>query len=225
MNKHHARQKFMFLSHTQIIYLKNKWRCNQIILACTKAIQTIKTKSISLKRNEKDIIKGCIKGDKASQYALYEMFKRDVMGICMRYSRDRSEAEDMMQEGFIKVYSDLYQYRPIGPLGGWIRRVVVNSCLRFIRKRKRLVFNEFSGMKTELIPTNENVVSDLGAQDLMKLVQKLPDGYRLVFNLYVVEGFSHQEIADQLGISVNTSKSQLSRAKANLRKTIEKILI
>lgn len=166
-----------------------------------------------------------MKGDKKSQYALYEMFKRDVMGICMRYSRDRSEAEDMMQEGFIKVYSDLYQYRPIGPLGGWIRRVVVNSCLRFIRKRKRLVFNEFSGMQTELMPTNENVISDLGAQDLMKLVQKLPDGYRLVFNLYVVEGFTHQEIADQLGISVNTSKSQLSRAKANLRKTIEKILI
>lgn len=178
-----------------------------------------------LQKKELDIVKGCVKGDKKSQYALYEMFKRDVMGICMRYSRDRSEAEDMMQEGFIKVYSDLYQYRPIGPLGGWIRRVVVNSCLRFIRKRKRLVFNEFSGMQTELMPTNENVISDLGAQDLMKLVQKLPDGYRLVFNLYVVEGFTHQEIADQLGISVNTSKSQLSRAKANLRKTIEKILI
>lgn len=153
------------------------------------------------------------------------MFNRDVMGICMRYARDRSEAEDMMQEGFIKVYSDLYQYRPIGPLGGWIRRVVVNSCLRFIRKRKRLVFNEFSGMQTELLPTDENIISDLGAQDLMKLVQQLPDGYRLVFNLYVVEGFTHQEIADQLGISVNTSKSQLSRAKASLRKTIEKILI
>jgi RNA polymerase sigma factor (sigma-70 family) len=178
-----------------------------------------------LKKDEANIIKGCLKGDKASQYALYNMFRRDVMGICMRYSRDRSEAEDMMQEGFIKVYSDLYQYRPIGPLGGWIRRVVVNSCLRFIRKRKRLVFNEFSGMKTELIPTDENVISDLGAQDLMKLVQLLPDGYRLVFNLYVVEGFSHQEIADQLGISVNTSKSQLSRAKASLRKKIEKILI
>ncbi len=178
-----------------------------------------------MQNKEQHIIKGCIKGDKKSQYALYEMFRRDVMGICMRYSRDRSEAEDMMQEGFIKVYSDLYQYRPIGPLGGWIRRVVVNSCLRYIRKRKRLVFNEFSGMQTELMPTNEDVVSDLGAQDLMKLVQQLPDGYRLVFNLYVVEGYSHQEIAEQLGISVNTSKSQLSRAKANLRKTIEKILI
>ncbi len=148
-----------------------------------------------------------------------------MFGICLRYAKDRAEAEDMMQEGFIKVYSDLYQYRPIGPLGGWIRRVVINSCLRFIRKRKKLVFNEYSDEMSSRLATNENVIDDLQAADLVKYIQRLPEGYRLVFNLYVVEGFSHKEIAEQLGVSVNTSKSQLSRAKAYLRKELGKILI
>ncbi len=178
-----------------------------------------------MNQEEQNIIKGCIKGDKKSQYALYEKFKKDVFGLCMRYAKDRPEAEDMMQEGFIKVYSDLYQYRPIGPLGGWIRRVVINSCLRFIRKRKRLVFNDYSDEMSTNLQSHDNVESDLSAKDLIKIIQRLPEGYRLVFNLYVIEGFSHKEIAEQLGISVNTSKSQLSRAKANLRKELEKILI
>ena len=178
-----------------------------------------------MNQEEQNIIKGCIKGDKKSQYDLYNRFKKDVFGLCLRYAKDRAEAEDKMQEGFIKVYTDLYQYRPIGPLGGWIRRVVINSCLRFIRKRKRLVFNEYSDQMSMALKSDDNVISDLGAKDLIKVIQKLPEGYRLVFNLYVIEGFSHKEIAEQLGISVNTSKSQLSRAKAYLRKKIERVLI
>lgn len=143
----------------------------------------------------------------------------------MRYARDRSEAEDMMQEGFIRVFNDLRQYRDTGPLGAWIRRVVVNSALRYIRTRGRLVFNDIDNSMAATLPASDNVINDLGAEDLVRMVQLLPEGYRLVFNLYVVEGYSHQEISEQLGISVNTSKSQLSRAKASLRKTLEKILI
>ncbi len=181
--------------------------------------------TLHLKQTEQNIIKGCINGERKAQYDLYNMFKRDVFGLCMRYAKDRAEAEDMMQEAFIKVYSDLYQYKPIGPFGGWIRRVVINSCLRYIRKRKNLVFNDFSDEAVQAIPSNEDIVSDLEAKDLVRLMQKLPEGYRVVFNLYVIEGYSHKEISEQLGISVNTSKSQLSRAKANLRKALEKILI
>ncbi len=178
-----------------------------------------------MNQEEQNIIKGCIKGDKKSQYALYNKFKKDVFGLCLRYAKDRAEAEDMMQEGFIKVYTDLYQYRPIGPLGGWIRRVVINSCLRFIRKRKRLVFNEYSDQMSSSLQSDDDVISDLSAKELVKIIQRLPEGYRLVFNLYVIEGYSHKEIAVQLGISDNTSKSQLSRAKAYLRRELEKILI
>ncbi len=178
-----------------------------------------------MNQEEAHIIKGCIAGDRTAQYQLYQMFSRDVMGLCMRYAKDRAEAEDMMQEGFIKIYGDLYQYRPIGALGAWIRRVVINSCLRYIRKRKKLVFNEYSDESIQRMETNEDVVSDMSAKELVQLVQQLPDGYRTVFNLYVIEGYSHKEIAEQLDISVNTSKSQLSRAKSYLRNLLENILI
>lgn len=153
------------------------------------------------------------------------MFKRDVFGICLRYAKDRAEGEDMMQEAFIRVYTDLYQYRPIGPFGGWVRRVTINSCLRYIRKRNRLVFNDKAEAMADAMPASDDILGRLAVADLVKWIQKLPEGYRLVFNLFVVEGYSHKEIADELGISVNTSKSQLFRAKAHLRKTLEKVLI
>lgn len=178
-----------------------------------------------MNRTEEHIIQGCIKGDHKEQKLLYEKFKVPMFRICLRYAQDRAEAEDMLQDGFIKVFSDLHQYSGKGALGGWIRRVMVNVALQHIRRKKNL----FSPIEIEKVADNyntgEDVFATIGAKALIKMVQGLPPGYRTVFNLFVIEGYSHQEIADQLNISVNTSKSQLSKAKASLRKLLEKVMI
>lgn len=147
-----------------------------------------------------------------------------LFGVCLRYAQHRHEAEDLLQEGMIVIYRDLYQYQPTGPLGGWLRRVMVNVCLQHIRKRHRIITTTSIEHFGEKLETDEDLFSQFRAKALLNMIQQLPPGYRLVFNLYVIEGNSHQEIADQLGVSVNTSKSQLSRAKATLRKMLEKEL-
>ena len=147
-----------------------------------------------------------------------------LFGICLRYAQNWQEAEDFLQEGMIVIYRDLYQYRPTGALGAWLRRVMVNVCLQHIRKRHRIIRTTSLDNYGEKLETTENLFSEFRAKALVKMIQQLAPGYRLVFNLYVIEGYSHQEIADQLDISINTSKSQLSRAKAALRKILEKEL-
>ena len=134
-------------------------------------------------------------------------------------------AEDIVQDTFVVLYRDLYQYKPTGALGAWVRRVTVNTALMHIRK-KRMVFSEIEiHTLAENRQSDDNILSAIGAREIMKMVQQLPDGYRMVFNLYVVEGFTHKEIAEQLKVSVNTSKSQLSRAKRMLRNVLEKTLM
>ncbi len=171
------------------------------------------------------LVKGCLRGDRHSQRSLYEQYKVPMFRLCLRYAKDRHEAEDLLQEGFIKVFSDLHQFSHRGALGGWIRRVMVNVALQHIRKNKQL----FTTIEIESIgdnhATDEIIFSELGAKNLTKMIQQLPPGYRTVFNMYVIEGYSHKEIADQLSISENTSKSQLSKAKASLRKRLEKVMI
>ncbi len=169
------------------------------------------------------LLKGCLKGNRKAQNQLYQKYKRLMFGICLRYARNREEAEDILQDGFVKIYSDLYQYRPTGALGAWMRRVMVNTALMHIRKRKKL-FVDADMQQIANTYTNDDgndIFSQFRAKALVLMIQQLPDGYRAVFNLYVIEGYSHQEIAEQLGISVNTSKSQLSRAKGVLRKLLE----
>jgi RNA polymerase sigma-70 factor (ECF subfamily) len=166
-----------------------------------------------------------MKGDRPSQNQLYEQYKGILFGVCLRYSKTREEAEDILQEGFIKIFTDLYQYKPIGPLIGWMRKVVVNVALQLIRKNKRFqhldniseVVNHYEP-DIEIFKTNRE-------EALLNMVQQLPDGFRIIFNLHVMEGYTHPEISKELGISVNTSKSQLSRAKAALRTMIEKNII
>lgn len=178
-----------------------------------------------MKLSDEQLIKGCLNGDKKAQRALYEQYKVMLFGVCLRYGNDRAEAEDLLQEGFIKIYSDLYQYRPKSALGAWMRRVVVNVALQHIRKKK----NHFKTVEIEQIAdsyeADDAVFSSMRAKALIRMVQQLPDGYRTVFNLYAIEGYSHKEIAEKLDITVNTSKSQLSRAKSVLRKMIERSLI
>lgn len=172
---------------------------------------------------EKTLLAACLKGQPEAQRQLYERYKTPMYRLCLRYAADATEAEDMLQEGFIRVFSDLPQFRGEGALGGWIRQVVLRSALQFLRKRLR----QGAWVSEEHIP--EQPAPDTAsetqdeAQRIVQLLQKLPEGYRAVFNLFVIEEFSHKEIAEMLGISENTSKTQLFKAKAMLRRHLEKV--
>lgn len=148
-----------------------------------------------------------------------------MFGVCMRYAKSKQEAEDWLQDGFIRIFTDLYQYRPVGPLGGWMRRVMVNVCLQHIRKQKRLFPQVDLEHVRNTYQSDDDLFGQFRQQALVAMIQQLPAGYRAVFNMYAIEGYSHKEIAQQLGISQNTSKSQLSRAKATLRKLLEREMI
>lgn len=175
--------------------------------------------------SEDQILQGCLAGDRDCQRLLYEVHKVTMFRICLRYANGKMEAEDMLQDGFIRVFSDLKQYSGKGALGGWIRRVIVNACLMHIRKNKKFQYNTDIGVIADTHHADEQIYSSLGAEALTRLIRQLPPGYRVVFNLFVVEGYSHQEIAAQLNINVNTSKSQLSKAKASLRRKLESIIV
>lgn len=177
-----------------------------------------------MKTNDQHIIEGCKKGDKKAQTALYQAFKSQLFGVCLRYASDRQEAEDLLQESFITIYRDLYQYQPTGPLGAWLRKVTVNVALQHIRKKKRLFPTVEMGLISDQVDMAEDLFSSFRTEALLKLIQQLPPGYRAVFNMYVIEGYSHKEISEQLAIRVATSKSQLSRAKLMLRKMLEKVV-
>lgn len=175
--------------------------------------------------DQSNIIAAAIKGDERAQRQLYEQHKVSMFIICQRYARDRSEAEDILQEGFIKIFRDLRQYSGKGALGGWMRRVMINSALQYLRKWKReFLFVNVEDSKGKLYAP-ETVHSNLGAEELTRMIQQLPLGYRTIFNLYVIEGYTHKEIANQLGISENTSKTQLRKAKASLRAKLEKKIL
>jgi len=167
------------------------------------------------------LIKGSLRGDEKMQRALYEKYKVQMFRICLRYAIDRSEAEDILQDGFIKIYTDLHQYSFKGPLGGWMRRVMVNAALQHIRKNKRRLQTAEIKEAIHKYTQDHTVYDNLNAQELTNMIQKLPEGYRVVFNLYVVEGYSHKEIAQMLKISESTSKTQLFKAKKALRKMLE----
>jgi RNA polymerase sigma-70 factor (ECF subfamily) len=168
-----------------------------------------------------EIIRNCISGDARAQKALFDKYSRRMMGLCMRYAASREEAEDMLQEGWIKVFRNLYQFRFEGSAEGWIKRVVVNTCLELLRKNKKMAHHLDVEAAEEIAVTEFNSNDILSAKDLLKMIHKLPSGYRTVFNLYAIEGYSHKEIGEMLGINENTSKSQYSRARAHLQKMLE----
>jgi RNA polymerase sigma factor (sigma-70 family) len=167
------------------------------------------------------LVKQAIKGDRNAQERLYKLFSGKMFAVCLRYFPDRMEAEDVLQEGFIKVFTHLQQYTGSGSLEGWVRRVMVNTALEKLRKKSFLFpLND----STDIGETQINeAVSNMEAMELMKLVRSLPQGYRVVFNLYAIEGYSHAEIAGMLGISEGTSKSQLARARTSLQKMVREI--
>lgn len=143
-----------------------------------------------------------------------------MMGVCMRYADSRQEAEDVLQEGFIKVFEKIGQWTGSGPLGGWIRTVMVNTALTHIRSTKKWKDGADIEAAEELDAADIDAVSRMNEQALLKLIESMPTGYRTVFNLFAVEGYSHKEIADSMGITENTSKTQFLKAKNWLKKNI-----
>lgn len=145
--------------------------------------------------------------------------------ICLRYAQNRAEAEDMLQEGLIGVFNNLKQYdHEKASFSAWSNKIMVNAALQYLRKWKNLNFNRDIDDYTDQLSYAEDVFESLGAKELTSMVQKLPDGYRIVFNLYVVEGYKHKEIAEKLSISESTSKTQLLKAKKMLRTQLEEVL-
>lgn len=173
------------------------------------------------------IIEGCRQGDRKAQRQLYEQYKGIAYGVCLRYADDSHDAQDLLQEGFIRVFRDINQFQGAGSFDGWVRRVFVNVALQHLKKKRS--FPVAAMLEEELNELQDDTRwsvfdnDDLSA-GLIRLMQQLPTGFRTVLNLYVLEGYSHAEIADQLSISVGASKSQLSRAKTMLRAMLEKNL-
>ncbi|SMD46216.1 RNA polymerase sigma-70 factor, ECF subfamily [Aquiflexum balticum DSM 16537] len=168
---------------------------------------------------ESDIIKGCLKGERKAQQQLYEAYSKKFLAICMRYVKDRDHAEDVMIEGFMKIFEKLPQYEAKGSFEGWMKRIIVTQSLLTLRNNKNLNME----INTENhLETAESAyeLNHLEAADLMELIKELPVGYRTVFNLYAIEGYSHSEIGDLLGITESTSKSQLNRARNVLKEKI-----
>jgi RNA polymerase sigma factor (sigma-70 family) len=173
---------------------------------------------------QKEMIEGCVKGVRKYQDQLYKRFASLLFGICLRYTKNRMEAQDVLQEVFVKIYNNIHTYHHDGSFEGWLRRIAVNTSITNYRKNLKHAYQE--DVEQVVIGKDEPMaVEDLEytAEEMMLCIDKLPTGYKTVFNLYVIEGFLHKEIADMLGIDVNTSKSQLSRAKMYLQKELATI--
>lgn len=169
---------------------------------------------------DEQIVKGCIDKNAIAQKNLYEKFSRKMMGVCLRYCDSTEEAEDVVQNGFISVFENIESFRGSGSLEGWVRKIMVNTALTNIRKNKKLKQNIELDSVEFMLPSNIHTNDSFATKDLLKIIQSLPVGFKTVFNLYAIEGYSHKEIGEMLNISEGTSKSQYSRAKAHLQKII-----
>lgn len=168
-----------------------------------------------------EIIEGCVKGDRKCQQIIYEKFYGKMLGTCMRYSKDREEARDILQDGFMKVFANIKKYGGNGSFEGWIRKIMVNTAIDLIRKsKKRMIQYADSDHAEEIAEEENNEYVNISTAEIIEAVQQLPPSYRTVFNMFVVDGFAHKEIAEQLGITVGTTKSNLSKAKMNLKKML-----
>ncbi len=162
--------------------------------------------------NEEAVIRGCLRGSAQSQRALYEHFASKMFTVCLRYARTAADAPDILQEGFVKVFTKLDQFQFQGSFEGWVRRIMVNTALRTYQKQR--FENETSGYETlPDAPVDPDAIASLSERELLTLITRLPDGYRVVFNLVAVEGYSHAEAGAMLNIQESTSRSQLTKAR------------
>ncbi|NBU89828.1 MAG: RNA polymerase sigma factor [Flavobacteriia bacterium] len=172
--------------------------------------------------DDTSLVTECLKGNSRAQKALFDKFAPKMLSVCLRYMKNIEKAEDALQDGFIKVFVNLLNYNNSGVLEGWIRRIIVNTCLDELKKNKKLLLNVSVEEVEYKLESNDFVQEQMMADDLMKLIQDMPAGYRVIFNMFAIEGYAHQEIATQLGISESTSKSQYLRARAYLKNRIDK---
>ena len=172
---------------------------------------------------EKALVENCIKGDPKAQRMLFDKFASKMLGVCMRYTKNTEQAEDVLQDGFVKVFTKIDHFKSGGSLEGWIRRIMVNTALDEIRRTAKFKKNLAVDDVDYKLDSNAYIIEGLQSEDLLKLINDMPDGYKAVFNMFAIEGYSHKEIADQLGVSENTSKSQYSRARAYLKIKLEEL--
>ena len=165
---------------------------------------------------EEQMLAGSIKNNAAAQEALYNRFSPRMLGVCYRFAKNREDAEDMLQEGFIKVFAQIHTFQNRGSFEGWVRRIMIHTCINNLKKNKR--FNESVDLihATSVQIKEENIPSIIQAKQVIECIRLLPIGYRTVLNLYAIEGFSHREIGEMLDIEESTSRSQYTRAKAML---------
>ena len=171
---------------------------------------------------DEQLIEGCIRKDAHCQKAVFDLYAGRMMGVSQRYARNKSDAEDILQEAFIKVFEKIVQFRHEGSFEGWIRKIVVNTALKkyTLLRYTAEKYNQDVSEYEELDSNDVSAYAHLSEKDLLKLINELPDGYRLVFNLYVIEGYKHEEIANMLNINPGTSRSQLAKARTMLQKQI-----
>ena len=175
------------------------------------------------------LVEGCLRQDRRSQQRVYEMFFGKMLVLCMRYERDRDSAMDLVQEGFIKLFANMGKYKFDGSFEGWVRRIFVNNAIdSFRRKKHEFLVTEEDHVLARLsqeedeIRVMEEEPEELNPQDVLKAMQQLTPAYRMVFNLYVMENYQHKDIADMLGINIGTSKSNLAKARINIRRILKK---
>jgi RNA polymerase sigma-70 factor (ECF subfamily) len=170
------------------------------------------------------MIEGCARHDRKAQQVLYDKYSRLLLGVCLRYASDKAEAEDILQDSFLKIFFNIKEYSGTGSFIGWLRKVAVNTAITHYHKnlkyRYHIDIDEYVSVETGTTSFEEDFFT---SDELFKVLNELPTGYRMVFNLYAVEGYKHKEIAEMLGIDTNTSKSQYSRAKAVLREKLESL--
>lgn len=171
---------------------------------------------------DEEIIKGCYDNHPTAQRRLYEKFSSKMFGVALRYAQDEDEANDILQDAFIKVFGKINSFNMEGSLEGWIRRIVVNTALDQYRKNKRRIGDMKLDDVSFFLANDDFIEERLMAEDLLKIINSMPNGYRVVFNMFAIEGYSHKEIADKLGVSENTSKSQYSRARQYVKTILEK---
>jgi len=171
---------------------------------------------------EELMLGGCLSNNAASQEALYSRFSPRMLGVCYRFAKNREDAEDMLQEGFIKIFSQIHQYRSEGALEGWIRRIIVHTCINLLKKNKKFSDSLDISFAGGVGVREENIPSIMQAKEVVECIRLLPIGYRTVLNLYAIEGYSHKEIGGMLDIEESTSRSQYTRAKAMLEDVLVK---
>ena len=173
-----------------------------------------------MKNTLESLIEGCKKQDPKAQKGLYDLLAPAMMAVCLRYIRDKEAAKDTMQDGFITLFDKISTYKGEGAFEGWARRIFVNTALMQIRRNDALKFSDNIEDSQAMQMTQSNTLEKIGADEIFKLVSSMPDGFRTVFNLYVIEGYSHKEIAEELGCTEATSRSKLQRARLRLQELI-----